>query len=142
MVRTRRCGVTLLEMLVVLVVLGVLLALTVPRAVGAADRAAVRSAAGELVTLFSRARREAVRRRTPVALRLDRTRGAVWLALGDSLLLRRELGASYGVRLVTTRDSMAYDARGLGVGAANLSVRVERGVAAETVVVSRLGRVR
>jgi hypothetical protein len=50
--------------------------------------------------------------------------------------------ALYGVRVTASRDSMAYDARGLGYGAANLSVVVHRGRVAETVYVSRLGRVR
>jgi hypothetical protein len=57
-------------------------------------------------------------------------------------LLRRDLRSVFGVRLSASRDSMAYDARGLGLGAANLSLVIRRGAAAETVFVSRLGRVR
>ena len=59
-----------------------------------------------------------------------------------SPLVRREVGAAYGVRLWASRDSMTYDGRGLGFGAANLTVVARRGRAAETVFVSRLGRVR
>jgi hypothetical protein len=54
----------------------------------------------------------------------------------------RELGARYGVRLASSRDSLAFDPRGLGFGAANASIRLTRGAAAETVVVARLGRIR
>ena len=44
--------------------------------------------------------------------------------------------------VATNRDSMVYDARGIGYGASNLSVVIRRGRAVDTVVVSRLGRVR
>jgi hypothetical protein len=37
---------------------------------------------------------------------------------------------------------MAYSASGLGFGAANMRVIVSRGASADTITVSRLGRVR
>jgi hypothetical protein len=37
---------------------------------------------------------------------------------------------------------MAFDARGIGIGVANLSMVVRRGAATDTLFVSRLGRVR
>jgi hypothetical protein len=46
-----------------------------------------------------------------------------------------------GVRLHATRDSMAYGANGLGVGAANLRLVLSRGARADTITISRLGRV-
>ena len=54
----------------------------------------------------------------------------------------RQLGQSHGVAILTTRDSMAYAPNGLGYGASNLSIVIRRGRVADTVVVSRLGRVR
>ena len=57
-------------------------------------------------------------------------------------LARYALGHAHGVSLVTTRDSIAFDARGLGYGAANLTLVARRGAAADTLVVSRLGRTR
>jgi hypothetical protein len=73
---------------------------------------------------------------------LDTAGGVARLVAEDGPLLARPLRDVYGVRLAANRDSMAYDGRGLGVGAANLSIVVRRGAVAETVVVSRLGRVR
>jgi hypothetical protein len=58
------------------------------------------------------------------------------------MLHSRAIGFAHGVRLGGTRDSLTYDPRGLGRGAANLSIVVRRGTIAETVFVSRLGRVR
>lgn len=139
---TRRPAVTLAEVAVVLAVMGVLLALAAPRIAGSADRAAVGAAAGELTSLFATARRTAIHRRVPVAVEIDTMRGAVRVVAGGALLLRRDIAGAYGARLSANRDSMAYDPRGLGIGAANLSVIIRRGAAVDTVVVSRLGRVR
>jgi hypothetical protein len=76
-----------------------------------------------------------------VAVVVDTVHGVVRVS-GERLVLERGVQALYGVRLSATRDSMAYDARGLGYGAANLSIVAHRGRVAETLYVSRLGRVR
>jgi hypothetical protein len=60
---------------------------------------------------------------------------------GDTVL-SRQIGRLFGVQLEATRDSLAYDARGLGSGAANLTFVIVRGITKDTVAVSRLGRVR
>ena len=52
------------------------------------------------------------------------------------------VGFTHGVSLSSTRDSITFDVRGLGWGAANLTLSVRRGAAAETLTVSRLGRVK
>jgi hypothetical protein len=61
---------------------------------------------------------------------------------GADTLRRLHLRARHGVRLSASRDTMAYAPPGVGHGAANLRVILTRGRAADTVVVSRLGRVR
>jgi prepilin-type N-terminal cleavage/methylation domain-containing protein len=139
---TRRRGVTLAELLVVLAILGVLLALALPRLAGAADRAAVQAALADAATVFGTARETAIYARSAVAVRLDTAAGVLRVQRGSELLLRRDLRSGYSVRLAATRDSMAYDPRGLGLGAANLSLIVRRGRAADTLFVSRLGRIR
>ena len=60
----------------------------------------------------------------------------------DTLLIRPLSAVHPGVTLEASRDSIAYAASGLGWGAANSTVVARHGVAAETVWVSRLGRVR
>jgi prepilin-type N-terminal cleavage/methylation domain-containing protein len=137
-----RNAFTLLELLVVLTVLSILLGMSLPRFATAADRAAVRAAAREAVGVFAAARAAAIYRREPVAVTIDPASGGVAARVGSVALVHRDLRSAFGVRLSASRDSMAYDARGLGVGAANLSLAIRRGAAAETVFVSRLGRVR
>lgn len=135
-------GVTLLELLMVLTLIGILGAVALAGWHRIADRRAVRGGRAGLIAAFATARRAAISRTEPVAVRLDPARGrAVVHAAADTLAIH-PLGAAFHLRLVSTRDSMAYDATGLGVGAANLTAILSRGAAAETVVVARLGRVR
>jgi Tfp pilus assembly protein FimT len=131
----------LAELLIVLVIAGVLLLLALPRLSAVLDGFAARSAASELVAVFGTARQVAIQQRRRVSVVIDTAHGVVRVS-GEQLLLQRGVEALYGVRVTASRDSMAYDARGLGYGAANLSVVVHRGRVAETVYVSRLGRVR
>jgi 23S rRNA (cytidine1920-2'-O)/16S rRNA (cytidine1409-2'-O)-methyltransferase len=57
-------------------------------------------------------------------------------------LLDLPLGARYGIALSSTRDSIAYGPTGRGYGASNTTITIRRNGAADTIVVSRLGRVR
>jgi prepilin-type N-terminal cleavage/methylation domain-containing protein len=139
---TRRTGFTLAELLVVLAVLGVLLGIAVSRIGSAADRAATQSATADAATVFESARNAAIYRRSAVAVLIDTLRATLVSRADSQLLVRRDLWLSYRVQVSATRDSMAFDARGLGIGAANLSLVVRRGRFADTLFVSRLGRLR
>jgi Tfp pilus assembly protein FimT len=140
--RRPRRGATLAELLAALA-LAALLAGAGVRAVSAlADGAAAHAAGAELRATFAAARAAAARRGTRTAVRLDSARARATVHAGHDTLGRLALGAAYGVRLSATRDSMAFAPLGLGYGAANLRVVLARGRAADTVTVSRLGRVR
>ena len=135
-------GTTIIELLVVVIVLAALAAIALPRFRAAADRFAARSAIHEAQSLFTFARRSAITRRTTVGVITDTTGGIIIARVGGLELARIGLRARYGVRLTTSRDSMSYDPRGLGYGAANLTIVARRGEGAETLFVSRLGRTR
>lgn len=139
---TRRPAFTLVEMLVVTAIVGIVLGYAVLRIGEASDHAAVRAAVAEVVTTFNAARQRAIERRQPVAVLIDTLASRLVISATGETILSRNLAAAYGVRLGASRDSMTYDAHGVGVGAANLSLFARRGRAAETVFVSRLGRVR
>jgi type II secretory pathway pseudopilin PulG len=136
-----RRGTTLPEVCVALILAAALFGIGIPTLHRAMDQAAARGAIQEVTALFTLARRSAMTRRAVVAVVID-TAGTVTVRSGPALIARRGLRAGYGVRVASTRDSMSYDPRGLGYGAANLTVSVSRGRAAETLFVSRLGRVR
>jgi len=137
-----RSGTSLIELLVVVIVLVALAAVALPRFHSAADRFAVRSAIQETSSIFTLARRLAIARRSAVGVIVDTASGAIVVRSGPTELARRGLRDRYGVRLSATRDSMSYDPRGLGYGAANLTIVARRGRGAETLSVSRLGRTR
>jgi len=130
------------ELVVVVIVAAALAAIALPRLHDAADRFSSRVAIQEARSLFTFARRSAITRRSVVGVITDTTIGAIIVRSGGIELARRSLRERYGVRLTATRDSMSYDPRGLGYGAANLTIVARRGQGAETLFVSRLGRTR
>jgi prepilin-type N-terminal cleavage/methylation domain-containing protein len=137
-----RWGFTLPELVIVLAIMG-LVTLGGIRGLGRhLDRLAVRSATAEAAGALARARDEALARHTVVNVRVDTGQATVILRIRGERVARYALGHAHGVSLSTTRDSIAFDARGLGYGAANLTLVARRGGAADTLVVSRLGRVR
>ncbi len=138
----RRPAFTVLELTVVLTISGLALALAAPRLAALRDRSAVRAAMGELGASFATARRLAITRRTAVAVVIDTASGVVELHSRGRPLARRTLRAAYGVTLGSNRDSAVYDPRGIGYGLSNISVTLRRGVAIDTLTMSRLGRVR
>ena len=129
-------------MAVALAVMAVLLSIALHRFTALRDATSVRAATGDLGSAFSLARQLAVSRRRVVAIVLDTGRGVVELRSDGASVVRRELGASYGIHLGANRDSAVFDARGLGYGLSNLSVAIRRGHFVDTLTMSRLGRVR
>ena len=137
-----RRGTSLIELLLVLIVLAVVAGIAIPRFREVRDRVAADAGATAVVTLLSMARHAAVRRARVTAVVFDTAAGDIVVRSGADRLASRPLRAVHGVALATTRDSVAYAPNGMGYGAANTRVIVSRGAAAETLTVSRLGRVR
>jgi len=130
------------ELVAVLALTAIMLGIAIPRVRLAADRAAVRGAAADIVTTLSTARQLAVSHGDRVAVSINTADGTIRVLRDGDTVSTRSLGRLFGVTLRSSRDSLAYDARGLGSGAANLTLVVLRGITADTVIVSRLGRVR
>jgi prepilin-type N-terminal cleavage/methylation domain-containing protein len=138
----RKRGLTLIEVLIVLTIAGTLMAIAYPKAQLTLDRISVHSAASDLQLMLSSAREFALASHSTVAVDFADPKAGVRVHRGSDVFYSRNIASAHGVKLTSTRDSLAYGPLGLGVGAANLSIIVRRRAAVETVFVSRLGRVR
>ena len=137
-----RSGLTLVELCLVVAVIGLTTAIAVRQLGLYLDRSAARAAVVEAGAFVARARDDAVSLRRPASIRFDTVGDALELRMGGAMLARAALGSAHGVSLAANRDSIAYDVRGLGYGAANVTLVARRGRVADSLVVSRLGRIR
>jgi len=139
-----RRGITLAELAVVLAIVAIVTAITLPRLGGLLDWAAGNAAAQEVSTAMAVARRSALmqstRSRAVIAadtLRIDRWLGDSW-----GPLHRWPGPNAHGVTLEVSNPEIVFDPIGLGWGVSNTKVVLRRGSHSEMITVSRLGRVK
>lgn len=137
-----RRGATLIELTIVVTIVSALAAITLLRAGAFIDSIEVRGAVTEIQSMFSLARHVAIARGAQSVLEIDPGAGRVSIRSGADVIRARDVGQAHGVVLSTNRASMTYSPIGVGYGAANFSLVVSRGGIADTIVISRLGRVR
>ena len=137
-----RRGATIAELVVTLAVLGVLTSIAVPRAAALIDRFSVKGATQDVVLALAAARAAASQRGAYASFVADPRTGRLRVVSGGETLLERDVLHTRGVRLEASRESVTFAPGGLGWGAANTTVVVSRGTRSDTVVMSRLGRVR
>ncbi len=135
-------GLTLIELVLVCTLAGLLAGIIVPRASGAIDAVRIRQAAFEVAGAVTLARAAAIRRADYARVVIDAGRGEVRVESGGDTLFRRDLRAMHRVSLRASRDTITYAPSGLGYGVANSTIVVSLRARAETVTVSRLGRMR
>lgn len=140
--QVRRRGATLIELTIAATIISILTGITLLRAGRFLDSIAVRGAVTEIQSMFSLARHVAISRGAQSTLLIDESAGAITIQSGSEIVRTREVGAAHRVTLSTNRNSITYSPIGVGYGAANFSLVVSRGAVADTIVVSRLGRVR
>jgi Tfp pilus assembly protein FimT len=137
-----RRGATIAELVITLAVLGVLTSIAVPRAAALIDRFSVKGATQDVVLALAAARAAASQRGAYASFVADPRTGRLRVVSGGETLLERDVLHTRGVRLEASRESVTFAPGGLGWGAANTTVVVSRGTRSDTVVMSRLGRVR
>jgi len=145
--RRRRRGAirrafTLLELITAGVVIGIVSLMALPAIARLRDRAAVHGATSLLVSALADARHQALRWQRRTAVRFDTAHARTVVHAGSDTIVRLPLDSLFEVALATTRDSIAFYPTGLGYGAANARLIIARGASAETVTVSRAGRVK
>ena len=137
-------GATLLEVVSVALIIGIAATIVTPSVRRALDQAAVTGAASRLSAVHETARQTAIARAVLVRYELARESAAVALALRanggrwDTLQVW-----SFGpVGITASQRAVTFSPLGLGYGASNTRVVFSRGAAAETLTVSRTGRLR
>jgi type IV fimbrial biogenesis protein FimT len=137
-----RRAVTLPELVLVLALVGILLGIAVPQLSSAMDRIEVHTAATRLVAAHNRARMMAVTQGQVVVLSVD-PHAIILRRQGEATPLWSEPGPeASGVELAGSGAKFTFSPEGLTLGLSNASLRLARGSATRTVIVSRLGRVR
>lgn len=136
----RRRGATLIEQLWVLVLTGGLAALALTSGGALFAALDVAMAAQATVDLLALARDHAIATGSRTAVRFDEAGARVVVHVGRDTIAVGDFHGS-GLILEATRDSLSYAPSGLGVGAANLRLVLMRSARADTITVSRLGRV-
>jgi hypothetical protein len=106
------------------------------------DRFSVKGATQDVVLALAAARAAASQRGAYASFVADPRTGRLRVVSGGETLLERDVLHTRGVRLEASRESVTFAPGGLGWGAANTTVVVSRGTRSDTVVMSRLGRVR
>jgi prepilin-type N-terminal cleavage/methylation domain-containing protein len=137
-----RRGFTLVELIVVSTLIGLLATVGIPKGSRVLDHLRVRQAAHEVWGALSLGRSAAMHRAGYTRVIIDETAGTIHLRHAADTLRRWPVGAAHKVTLRATRDTLTFAPTGLGYGASNTTIVVSRGRRADTLVVSRLGRVR
>jgi prepilin-type N-terminal cleavage/methylation domain-containing protein len=137
-----RQGFTLVELVLVLAVAGLLFGIALPRLSGALDHIEVAAAANHLVAAHQRARIMAVTRGQVLVLSIEAA-NLVIRSRGQAGPLWSEDGpAAARVELEGPARQFTFSPEGLTLGLSNATLRLTRGSASRTIVISRLGRVR
>lgn len=135
-------GVTLVELLLVLVLLAILTAIAAPRVLGVLDLSSVRAETASVVSALDAARGAALRLGTATRLTLTDSGYQVDANVaGEDVLAWRATGPwQRGVRLTGVGQPILFAPSGIAMGAANRTLLLSKGAVSRRVVVSRLGR--
>lgn len=136
-------GATLIELAIVLTIVGIIMAIALPRAGDFLDRLAVSRSAGELASFYQSARFAAIFRSQRVRIEFaEDSLRATFEGVTDSTFLVWPGPARHRVALTTSRGVIRVHPNGFGWGGANTKLVVRRGMAAESLTTSRLGRLK
>lgn len=137
-----RRGTTIIELALALAILSILSAIAYPRIARLLDGIHVRGTATEIHSLFTAARHYAITRSERITVQMDTARVSITI-LGETDTIRtRGFATTHGVALSANRPSFTYSPIGIGYGAGNMTIVIRRNARADSIYISRLGRVR
>ncbi|HTL95613.1 MAG TPA: hypothetical protein VL157_08720 [Gemmatimonadaceae bacterium] len=133
---------TLWELLAALTIVSTLAAIAAPPALRSRDRATARAAATTLRSTLASARDASLAHASVALVVVDATLATVTVIVDRDTVLRHALMGDFRSRLTASRDTIRFGPTGRAFGASNTTLVIRAGAAAETVTVSRVGRVR
>jgi len=133
---------TLWELLAALTIVSTLAAIAAPPALRSRDRATARAAATTLRSTLASARDASLAYASAALVVVDATLATVTVIVDRDTVLRHALMGDFRSRLTASRDTIRFGPTGRAFGASNTTLVIRAGAAAETVTVSRVGRVR
>lgn len=138
-----RRGVTLTELLIGLVLIGLLALLAVPRLAALHDSVQVRAETVRLIAALDRARGAAVRLGSNTRLTLSDTGYLLTAAPIDTLteLWRAPGPAASAIQLSGAGAPLLFGPAGIAVGASNRTLILTKGSVSRRIILSRLGRI-
>ena len=134
-------GYTIIELIVVVTLVAVVVGFAMLAGRGVLDRVAVAQGRERIVAFYNRSRTAALLNRSIVTLRIS-TDSLVARTRSGMLMTRAPGTRTLGVTTTATRDTVRIGINGLGYGASNSTVVLERGAVSDTLFISRLGRIR
>ena len=139
-----RSGFTLLELLLVVVLMGIILAMTAPRIGAAAARRGVVGATSGFEALFRRARATAIQNRLPATITFASGRATVTIIRsGTSQVVGQVLDFpdQYNLTPTVTANTLRIEPTGLVVSGTPYSFIATRQGEADTVMITGYGRI-
>lgn len=141
-----RPGFSIIELLVVLIVSGFVMAIGVPRFAAMRDRMALRSAKQQMAAYLVTARAAAIRRSSTAVFSVQNSTISARVrlvdgsqsSLGGTVPLLSARGVTVSPGGTSTPDTIAYDSRGMALTAARTYV-LTRNSKKDSICVSRLG---
>jgi prepilin-type N-terminal cleavage/methylation domain-containing protein len=148
-----RTGFTLLEVMLVVVIIGVIAMVGLPRIKNAIQKTNARSARVAAGTYVATARQAAIQRGCRGVVHFSASAGTVWVTVCprmattgsgtiDTLGMVSMLAKMYSVTMSETLDSVEFDPRGLSVTATQSSVAfTATDGTRDSILINRLGKV-
>ncbi len=142
-----RDGFTLIEMIMVIVVAGIMLAVAIPTFMRFSDRNALNSAAVAVSSLHARARISAIQRGRSTTLQLSPSTNQMWITSlkttgsgTDTLGSVENLNTRFGLTFTSTSTSITFTPRGVSTATSATTIILSKGTKKDTLTITAAGR--